>query len=152
PRRPQGIHFRGAARRTDAAARVLQHGRGRAAVARARRRPARVGWTPVALAQLRAVATHLPGRGGRVSRLKIAHITTVDISLRFLLLNQLRSLQDAGYEVVGISTDGPDAAILRSSGIRHIPVTMTRNLTPLADLRSLWQLYRVMRRENFAIV
>ena len=29
---------------------------------------------------------------------------------------------------------------------------MTRNLTPLADLVSLWRLWRVMRRERFTIV
>ncbi len=87
-----------------------------------------------------------------MNRLKIAHITTVDMSLRFLLLNQLKSLQEAGYEVVGISAPGPDVAALEAAGIRHIPVSMTRNLTPFADLRSLWQLYRVMCQERFAIV
>ena len=48
---------------------------------------------------------------------KIAHVTTVDISLRLLLLNQLQSLREAGYEVVGISAPGPDVAHLESGGI-----------------------------------
>ena len=38
--------------------------------------------------------------------MKIAHVATVDISLRGLLLNQMQSLRDAGYEVVGISSPG----------------------------------------------
>ena len=83
---------------------------------------------------------------------KIAHVTTVDVSLRFLLLNQLQSLREAGYEVVGISSPGSQVAHLEAAGIRHIPVPMTRNFTPLADLVSLWRLYRVMRREHFTIV
>ena len=83
---------------------------------------------------------------------KIAHVTTVDISLRVLLLNQLQSLREAGYEVVGISAPGSEVAHLEAAGIRHIAVPMTRNLTPLADLVSLWRLYRVMRRERFTIV
>src|SRR5205823_11397422 len=83
---------------------------------------------------------------------KIAHVTTVDVSLRYLLLNQLQSLREAGYEVVGISAPGPEVAHLEAAGIRHIAVAMTRDLTPLADLVSFWRLYQVMRRERFTIV
>lgn len=84
--------------------------------------------------------------------LKVAHITTIDLSLRFLLLNQLQSLQAVGYEVVGVSCAGPDVPTLEASGIRHIAVPMTRRFSPLPDLLSLWRLYRVMRREQFTIV
>ena len=84
--------------------------------------------------------------------IKIAHITTVDISLHYLLLNQLLSIRQAGYQVVGISSPGPEIPVIEAAGIRHIPVSMTRNFTPLADLVSLFRLYRVMRRERFDIV
>lgn len=83
---------------------------------------------------------------------KVCHITTVDVSLTALLLNQLRSLRGEGYEVVTISSPGPYVSTLEAEGIRHIPVPMTRRFTPLADLRSLWRLYRVMRKERFTLV
>ncbi|HWL51012.1 MAG TPA: glycosyltransferase family 4 protein [Chthoniobacteraceae bacterium] len=83
---------------------------------------------------------------------KIAHITTIDASLRFLLLNQMLSLRKEGYSVTGISLPGGDVPAIEHAGIRHIPVNMTRNFTPLADLVSLWQLYKVFRRERFTIV
>jgi glycosyltransferase involved in cell wall biosynthesis len=86
------------------------------------------------------------------SPLTIAHIATVDTSLQGLLLNQLLSLKADGYDVTGISAPGPNAAALESAGVRHLCVPMTRNLTPFADLVSLWRLYRVIRRENFTIV
>ena len=38
--------------------------------------------------------------------IKVAHVTTIDLSLRYLLLNQLRSIEEAGYEVTGISSPG----------------------------------------------
>ncbi len=95
------------------------------------------------------MAPNLPGRR---RGLKIAHITTVDLSLRYLLLNQMKSLCDEGYNVTGISNPGPHVVAIERAGIRHLPVTMTRNFTPLADLESLWNLYRVIRREKFAIV
>ena len=84
--------------------------------------------------------------------MKIAHITTVDTSLEGLLLNQLRSLQAAGYEVAGISTPGRHVPAIEAAGIRHLAVPMSRNLTPWADLVSLWRLFRVLRRERFTVI
>lgn len=87
-----------------------------------------------------------------MSRIKIAHITTIDTSLYSLLLNQLLSIGQAGYEVTGISSPGMYVPLLEAAGIRHIAVTMTRNFTPLADMVSFWRLYRIIRRERFTIV
>jgi glycosyltransferase involved in cell wall biosynthesis len=83
---------------------------------------------------------------------KVAHITTVDISLRYLLLNQLLNIQQAGYRVVGISAPGPEVSVLETAGIRHISVPMTRKINPFSDLLTLWRLYVLMRRERFTIV
>jgi glycosyltransferase involved in cell wall biosynthesis len=82
----------------------------------------------------------------------VAHVTTADVSLRYLLLNQLLALREGGYEVTGISSAGPDVPALLERGIGHEAVAMTRRFTPLADLRSLLALYRLMRRRRFAIV
>lgn len=88
-----------------------------------------------------------------MSQLKVAHVTTIDMSLRYLLLNQLRSIQDAGYTITGISSPGPDVPAVEAAGIHHIPVDLNRNpFTPLQDLRALWQLYHIFRRERFTIV
>lgn len=93
------------------------------------------------------------GQGNLTSKImKIAHITTVDLSLRYLLLNQLRSLQAAGYEVIGISAPGPDVPVVEAAGIRHVPVPLTRSVTPLTDLKALAQLVRLLRRERPTIV
>lgn len=83
---------------------------------------------------------------------KVAHITTIALSLRYLLLNQLRSLHQAGHDIYGISSPGPEVPNLEAAGIHHIAVPMTRTLSPFADLRSLWRLYQVIRREQFTIV
>ncbi|MGC9041341.1 MAG: glycosyltransferase family 1 protein [Roseiflexus castenholzii] len=83
---------------------------------------------------------------------RVAHITTIDQSLRYLLLNQLRSIADAGYQVTGISAPGPDVPAIEVRGIRHIAAPLTRRLTPFADLRALMRLYRIFRQEHFTIV
>jgi glycosyltransferase involved in cell wall biosynthesis len=82
----------------------------------------------------------------------VAHITTVDLSLRYLLLNQLQRIQNEGYEVFAISADGPDVPVVEAAGILHFAVPMTRRITPIADLRCLWELVRIMRRERFDVV
>ncbi len=86
------------------------------------------------------------------SPMKIAHITAIDMALRYLLLNQLRCAQAAGYQVVGISSPGSACSTLEAAGIRHIGVPISRRLTPLRDIVSLWKLYRVLRAERFTIV
>ena len=85
-------------------------------------------------------------------RPRVAHVTTVDLSLRYLLLNQLQRIQGEGYEVCGVSADGPDVAEMEALGIPHFAVPMTRRFTPVADLRALWALTRLMRRERFDVV
>lgn len=84
--------------------------------------------------------------------IRIAHVTTIDFALRHLLLNQLLSLKEAGFDVTGISSPGPDVEFLQDHGIRHIPVPMTRNITPARDLVSLYHLYSVLKKEKFDLV
>jgi glycosyltransferase involved in cell wall biosynthesis len=80
---------------------------------------------------------------------KIAHLTTVDLSLRFLVLAQLVALRDEGHEVIGISSPGPWVAGLERVGIRHIPLeSSTRGANVGADVRSALELWRVLRRER----
>ena len=83
---------------------------------------------------------------------RVAHVCTIDMSLRYLLLNQLKYLQQQGYDVVGISNPGPDVEFLQAQGIPHIAVPMTRTFSPTADLKALQDLERVFRRERFDIV
>lgn len=87
-----------------------------------------------------------------MTKIKIAHVSTVDDSLYGLLLNQMKSQQAAGYDVVGVSNAGKYVKLLEDAGIKHHAAAMTRNMTPVADLQSLSRLVRLMRREKFTIV
>ncbi len=87
-----------------------------------------------------------------MNQIKIVHVTTVAQSLQGLLLNQMKTLQSAGYHVSGISSPGAKASSLEQAGIRHIAVPMSRQVTPILDAVALARLYDVMRRERFTIV
>ena len=85
--------------------------------------------------------------------MKLIHLTTVDLSLRALLLNQLERYAKKGFEVAGVSAPGPYVAQVEARGIRHVPVTsLTRAWTPLQDARALAELRRIFRDERPAIV
>jgi glycosyltransferase involved in cell wall biosynthesis len=88
---------------------------------------------------------------GRPAR--VAHLTTVDLSLRYLLLAQLRAVRDAGGVAIGISAPGPHVETLEREGIRHVALaSSTRGNEPLADLRAARQLYRVLAREQVDVL
>lgn len=88
----------------------------------------------------------------RNSGAKVAHVATLDISLRYLLLNQLRSIRAEGYEVVCVSSVTPLGKSMGPIGFKHMEVPMTRRISPLADLVSLVRLFRAFRRERLVIV
>jgi glycosyltransferase involved in cell wall biosynthesis/ribosomal protein S18 acetylase RimI-like enzyme len=84
---------------------------------------------------------------------RVAHIATVDLTLRHLLLPQLLRLRDEGYEVASISAPGPWVAGLEADGIRHIPWRhVSRSWDPVADLRAFGELLRILRAERFDLV
>lgn len=81
--------------------------------------------------------------------MKVAHLTTVDVSLRFLVLAQLRAVRDAGGEAIGISAPGPWVDDLEAEGIRHVPLqSSTRSASVVADARAVRELWAALRREK----
>ncbi|MGH2572276.1 MAG: GNAT family N-acetyltransferase [Actinomycetota bacterium] len=85
--------------------------------------------------------------------IRIAHVTTVDLTLRFLLLGQMRRQVAEGFEVTGISAPGPWVAQLEQAGIRHVPWhRATRSWDPASDARAFGELLRIFRRERFDLV
>jgi glycosyltransferase involved in cell wall biosynthesis/ribosomal protein S18 acetylase RimI-like enzyme len=80
---------------------------------------------------------------------KIAHLTTVDMSLRFLVFPQLTSIVEVGGEAIGISGPGKWVDELEAAGVRHIAlVSSTRGVDWAADLRAMRELWRALRRER----
>ena len=78
-----------------------------------------------------------------MSRRRLIHVTTTDISLELLLGPQLRAFRDAGCEVIGMSAPGPFAERLTQHGIRHVVLRhSTRAMAPAEDARLLAELRR----------
>jgi len=85
--------------------------------------------------------------------MRVAHLTTVDMSLRYLVLPQLEEVTRRGGDAIGISAPGPHVAEIEQKGIQHIPLpTSTRGMHPLADLRAAWDLASILRHEKLDIL
>lgn len=77
--------------------------------------------------------------------IKIAHLTTVDLSLRYLILPQLEAAAGVG-ESYGISAPGPYVAEVEARGIVHLPLpASTRGVSLVDDLRAMRQFWKVVR-------
>jgi len=83
---------------------------------------------------------------------RVVHVTTVDMSVRHLLLNQLLALKEGGFDVAAMSAPGHDLEPVHAAGVRHFAVPFTRRLTPLEDLKAFVRMWRLFRRERFTIV
>lgn len=77
---------------------------------------------------------------------RLLRITTVPVSLKLLLNGQLKFMEQQGFEVLGVSADGPEVNDLKSEGIQHQVVNMTRKITPWKDLMALISLIKIIRK------
>src|SRR3990172_5103783 len=92
-------------------------------------------------------------RPSETGPLRLAHITTVDLSLRFLLLEQLQAFRGEGFEVLALSGRGPCVPDIERAGVEHVPVpALQRRWAPVADIAALIQLVIALRRRRPMIV
>lgn len=79
--------------------------------------------------------------------LRLAHLTTVDMSLALLLATELQVDVEQGHEVFGISAPGPYVGRVESLGVTHVPVrSFTRSWSLVSDLKAFFELFRTLRR------
>ena len=83
---------------------------------------------------------------------KIIRATTIPSSLDTFCKGMLRELSEK-YEVVGLSSPGEELQIVAErEGVRVIEVPMERHISLLKDVRSLWKIWRVFRKEKPTMV
>lgn len=79
---------------------------------------------------------------------KLIRITTVPISLDKLLDKQMSFMKDY-YKVIAISSDGEYLKkIGEKDGVETFCVEMTRKITPVKDLKAVFELYKFFKKEK----
>ncbi|WP_374330105.1 glycosyltransferase family 4 protein [Soonwooa sp.] len=83
-----------------------------------------------------------------MSKPKLIRVTTVPISLDKLLGKQL-SFMDQHFDLTAVSADAPVLVeVGKKLGVKSYPVEMTRQITPVQDLKALWKMYRFLKSER----
>jgi glycosyltransferase involved in cell wall biosynthesis len=80
---------------------------------------------------------------------KLILVTTVALTLRSFFQGQITYLKNKGFEVIGVSSGGPDLEeFARREQLSVYAITMTRGISPFADLMAavrLWMLFLKIR-------
>ena len=84
--------------------------------------------------------------------IRVAHTVTAYQSVITILDSKLRLLNKFDDLDVTAISSSPAIDGMRTPSVRHIQVEMARSIKPLADLKSIWQLYKVLKSEKFDIV
>lgn len=84
---------------------------------------------------------------------KLIRITTAPIAFRYLLNEQMRFMAANGFDVLMISAGGKELAeVIKNEQCPHIVVPMTRKITIVHDIKCLFQLIKIFRRQKPHIV
>ncbi|MFH1584742.1 MAG: glycosyltransferase family 4 protein [Patescibacteria group bacterium] len=86
------------------------------------------------------------------SPIKVCRVASVDMTLLFLLMQQMKFLQRQGYDVSAVCSPGELIPRIEAEGIRVKTIEIQRRVSPIADLASLWKLFWYFRKEHFDIV
>lgn len=83
---------------------------------------------------------------------KLLRVTTSDVSLDTLIKGQMKFLSSE-FEVVGVSNNtGLLQKVAEREEIRVVEIPMHREISLVADVKCLWMLYRLFRKEKPEIV
>ncbi len=85
-------------------------------------------------------------------RLKICYIVSVDITLKFILFNQLKFLQKEGYDVYVVCSPGKWIKDIEEYGIKVKTIKFKRKISPISDVISFIKLFFYLKKEKFNIV
>ncbi len=78
---------------------------------------------------------------------KLVRVTTIPVSMQVLLKGQMKYMQEHGFDVTMISSDGNEvAALVAQEECPHVVVPLTRKITPVKDLQCLIKMTRLFRK------
>ena len=97
--------------------------------------------------------TVAPWRGPGGRPLRVAHLTTVDMSLSLLLGTELAVDVAAGHQTFGLSSPGRFVPAVEALGVEHVPLpSLTRSWDPRRDVRATRELVAALRRLDLDVL
>ena len=84
--------------------------------------------------------------------MKVAIVVTDSFSAWHFRRGLIKALIHKGVYVYFITPLGPYIEDLKHLGAKHIPIRVSRFISPCADVRYFFDLYKIFRREHFDVV
>lgn len=85
-------------------------------------------------------------------QIKVLQLAATDVAINKLLLPLIDKLDDTGYDVHIACSPGKYVTQLSQKGYKVHTVNIRRRINPTLNLKSLWELYLLLRKEHFDIV
>lgn len=86
------------------------------------------------------------------SPVKILQVCAIDITVEALLKPLILNSMDKGYIVHNACTDTGKFNRLKELGLQMINISIERKINPYKNAKSIWQLYKLMKKEKYDIV
>lgn len=83
---------------------------------------------------------------------KVLHITTIDLSVKKLLIDKLKELEKYGYTIETMAGNTGIIDELEKTGFTHHPIEISRDIRPLTDIKTMYQVYKILKTSQFDIV
>lgn len=84
----------------------------------------------------------------KTEKKKVLRVSTIPLSLNLLLKGQLKMLNEE-YEIVAVSSPGEDLKMVEErEGVRIVELPMERRISLFKDIRSLWAMIKLIRKEK----
>lgn len=84
--------------------------------------------------------------------MRLCYLTTTDLIIRFFLTEHIRRAAGSHDVTVVVNTAQPDLLMRAGIGARLVPLPIEREIAPWSDLKVLFHLYRLFRRNRFDLV
>lgn len=85
-------------------------------------------------------------------KIKICYVTSIDITLKFILLNHLKFLINEGYDMYAVCSQGKWIKDIEKEGIKVKTIRFKRKISLISDLISFIKLFFYFKKERFNIV
>lgn len=86
--------------------------------------------------------------------IKVAHICTTKLSYKVLqdkLVLLKKELEEYNIDIIS-SNEGPKTEFFTLNGIRQLYIDMDRSINPIKDIKSIYSMYKLLKKENYDIV
>jgi len=84
--------------------------------------------------------------------MKIVQVSAIDTTMNGLLRELNEQTVESGHELICVCSDGPRVESMREQGFDVRTIQIDRSIKPLQNLKSIWKMFRLFRKEKPDIV